>query len=534
MRTFKTKSKFIGRALAVFTAAAMVLNMCAFAEQPETTIIDAGDKPETTVIDAGDKTETTVIDAGDKPETVIIDDGEESHLPESGIDLSDIEYTQADLSDYIEWDGKTKLSAGKSYYITKKTAPRADFTIPTGAKLLVREGAELVLYKGKMLHVLGSLVVEPNAKLTLSGTFTAYGGSGVEIYGSVVSTKSSLVRIASEFVIRSSGRGIFSGTTNVHNNGLFLGYGTATFSASSRTVVTGQFQIPENAKLYMKGYLGVTINGKGTAAGYFSLSGEFVNSGVFIFESTAKFYKTASARFAVSKSSRLIDYREGSGSFGKPAVPGSSVSKKGIDVSYAQGAVDWAEVRASGIEFAMIRASRGAVSDKKPMAKDVTFDYNITQAQLCGINVGVYHYLYATTVEEAREEAKFFLSVIEPYKITYPVVLDIEEEYQAALGIEAVTAIARAFLDEVSAAGYYAMIYANKAWLTTRLDMRLLSDYDVWLAQWHTVPTYTGSFGMWQYSSKGIVSGINGYVDLNISYKDYAKIIREGKYNNLS
>lgn len=523
MKAFNGKIKFITRALAVFVAAAIAVNMSAFAAQPETSIIDAGEKPE-----------TTVIDAEKKPETTIIDDDEESHLPESGIDLSDIEYTQAELTDYIEWDGKTKLSAGKKYYITKKTAPRADYTIPKGATLLVRDGAELILYKGIKLNVLGNLVVEPKAKLTLSGTFTAYKGSGVEIYGSVVSTKSSLVRLVSEFVIRSSGWGILSGTTNVYNNGLLLNYGTATFSASSRTVVTGALQVPENAKMYMKGYLGITINGKGTAAGYFSLSGEFVNSGVFVFENTAKFYKTASSRFAVSKSSRLIDYREGEGTFGKPSASGSSVSKKGIDVSYAQGAVDWLAVRESGVEFAMIRASRGAVSDKKPMAQDVTFDYNITQAQLCGLNVGVYHYLYATTVEEAREEARFFLKTIEPYKITYPVVLDIEEEYQAQLGVEEVTLIARAFLDEVRAAGYYAMIYANKAWLTTRLDMRLLSDYDVWLAQWNTVPTYGGSFGMWQYSCKGIVSGVNGYVDLNISYKDYAKIIREGKYNNLS
>ena len=78
------------------------------------------------------------------------------------------------------------------------------------------------------------------------------------------------------------------------------------------------------------------------------------------------------------------------------------------------------------------------------------------------------------------------------------------------------------------------MIYANKAWLTNYLDMSQLSEYDVWLAQWNTVPTYSGEFGMWQYSSKGIVSGIDGYVDLNLSYRDYSKIIKEGKYNNLS
>ena len=88
---------------------------------------------------------------------------------------------------------------------------------------------------------------------------------------------------------------------------------------------------------------------------------------------------------------------------------------KGIDVSYAQGAIDWAQVRMSGVNFAMIRASRGYISEAKPMAKDVMFDYNITEATKVGINVGVYHYLYAESVAEAKKEAKFFIETIKRY-----------------------------------------------------------------------------------------------------------------------
>ena len=113
-------------------------------------------------------------------------------------------------------------------------------------------------------------------------------------------------------------------------------------------------------------------------------------------------------------------------------------------------------------------------------------------------------------------------------------VLDIEEQSQAKLGKSQVTKIVKAFLDEVNAAGYYAMLYSNKTWLTQYLDMSQLSGYEVWLAQWNTVPTYKGDFGMWQYSCKGIVSGIDGYVDLNLSYKNYAKIIKKGGYNHLT
>ena len=233
---------------------------------------------------------------------------------------------------------------------------------------------------------------------------------------------------------------------------------------------------------------------------------------------------------AASKSSRLIDYRYQSNTTVSPTDKGI----KGIDVSYAQGAINWRKVRLAGINFAIIRASRGYISEQKPMMQDVTFEYNITEATAAGIDVGVYHYLYATTVEEARKEAKFFIETIKPYKITYPVILDVEEQYQADLGKEKITAICKAFLEEIEAAGYYAMIYANKAWLTNYLDMEQLKDYDVWLAQWNTIPTYNGPFGMWQYSSKGIVSGIDGYVDLNISYKDYADVIEKNGLNNLN
>ena len=102
--------------------------------------------------------------------------------------------------------------------------------------------------------------------------------------------------------------------------------------------------------------------------------------------------------------------------------------------------------------------------------------------------------------------------------------LDFEEQSQSKLGKSQVSKIVKAFLDEVNAAGYYAMLYSNKTWLTQYLDMSQLSGYEVWLAQWNTVPTYKGDFGMWQYSCKGIVSGIDGYDALDLSYKTYAII----------
>ena len=389
-----------------------------------------------------------------------------------------------------------------------------------------------------------------------SGTLTVFEKAGLENYGSVKSSVSALVRISGDFINRSTGVMVISSPLNVYKNGTLLNYGEMSLTNSAAMKVTGDFQTSETGRLICHGSLAVTINGRTTQAGYFSLTGSVVNSGVFVFEKTVRYYKSKAARFSVSKSSRLIDYRYSNGTFVKPD-PGDSEQPgeqpgdepgddgddseettdtgiKGIDVSYAQGAVDWKKVKASGVEFVMMRSSRGALSDTRPIAEDTTFRYNVTEATKAGLKVGVYHYLYAHTVSEAKKEAKFLIKTISPYKITYPVVLDIEEQSQANLGKETLTKIAKAFLDEINAAGYYAMLYSNKSWLTTYFDMSKLSGYEVWLAQWNTVPTYTGDFGMWQYTCKGIVSGIDGYVDLNLSYKNYAKIIKKGGYNHLS
>lgn len=471
---------------------------------------------------------TPPSEAGDTAETTEPEDNK----PESGVDLSDTTYTPEDISTYTEWDGDSKFTAGTNYYIDSSVKLKKKLTLPEGSRLILCAGAELLIYGDARLSIAGNMVAEPKSSIKVSGTLSIKENAGFECYGSFSATKSSVVGISSEFIVRHSAKAVFSGQVNIYKTGVFLNYGNTTLTANSRTTVTGEWQTPEDGRLYCKGYFGITINGRSTQAGYFLLGGELVNSGVFIFESNVRYYKMKSARFAVSKSSRFIDYRNGTDTTGSNIGNRTDVGAKGIDVSYAQGAVNWAEVKKAGVQFAMIRASRGSTGSR-PMAKDTTFDYNITEASKNGIRVGVYHYLYATTEAEARKEAQFFISTISPYKITYPVVLDVEEQYQAKLGKAKLTNVVKAFLDEVKSAGYYGMIYSNKTWLTQYLDMDKLSDYDVWLAQWNEVPTYNGDFGIWQYSAKGIVSGIDGYVDLNLSYKNYSQIIRNGGYNKL-
>ena len=529
MKYYKT---LLQKTSAAVLAAAMLIGACctAFAENtPEA----AGN--ETVIIDVlpeyaeGEKQDTEVPPGDISPEET------ENQKPESGVDLTDTEYKPADLTGYDQWNGKTKMKADTNYYITGKVKLSKNVTLPKGSRLVLTEGSELLMYKGYKLNIRGYLLVEKGAVLTMSSQMTVFSGGSVECYGTVAATVSSTFNILSEYIIRSGATATYSGKVNIYKDGLYLNYGSTAFTTNAEVMITGDFQNPVDARLVSKGKISISISGRTTQAGFFSLSGTLVNSGLFVFESTAKYYKSKQAVFAVSKSSRLIDYRYHNGNL-NTGDEGENVTDngiKGIDVSYAQGAVNWSAVKASGIEFAMIRASRGKVGDKKPIAADTTFEYNVTEATKYGLHVGVYHYLYATTVSEAKKEAQFFIKTISPYKIDYPVVLDVEEQYQAQLGAEKLTRIIKAFLDEVKAAGYYGMLYSNKTWLTKYIDMSQLSEYDVWLAQWNSVPTYDGAFGMWQYSSKGIVSGIDGYVDLNISYKRYNLELKKAGWNHL-
>ena len=201
------------------------------------------------------------------------------------------------------------------------------------------------------------------------------------------------------------------------------------------------------------------------------------------------------------------------------------MSYNGIDVSFYQGNIDWPQVEAAGKQFAMIRASYG--SD----GVDPQFSNNMDHITKTSIARGAYHFCYALSEEEAEAEANHFLNTIEPYKFNYPVALDLEYEPILAVGQETLTNIALTFCDIVEKAGYYTMIYSNLNWLVNYLDMSILDRFDIWLAQWGPKPTFSGNFGMWQRSSTGTVSGINGDVDLDVSYRDYPTIIAQNGLN---
>lgn len=208
------------------------------------------------------------------------------------------------------------------------------------------------------------------------------------------------------------------------------------------------------------------------------------------------------------------------------------MAKKGIDVSTWQGDIDWNKVKADGIEFAMLRSSFGKENPDKQT--DNKFWQNYRNAKAASVPIGAYHYSYATTVEDAKKEADFFLSIVKGCQFEYPIAFDIEDPSQMYLGKDRITDIIMAFCERVQAAGYYVSLYTNLDWISNRIDMSRAKAFDVWLAQWSSKPTYSGSFGMWQYTSGGSVNGISGNVDMNIAYYDYPSIIKAAGLNGFS
>ncbi len=444
-----------------------------------------------------------------------------------GMNPANTEYAEPDLSEYVLWDGKTEFQEDTNYYITESVGIGKDkvFTLPKTSRLLVADGAQLLIYLGGAFNVYGEMTIAPSAELTSSGTFSVGTDAGFESFGKTSFTISSTVNISSLFVARAGSKMTFSGIVNVYKDGDYISYGSTILTGKSKTIVTGLWQVPEGGTQTCVGSFTITLSGRLDAAGYLTISGEVRCSGMLELEASVKYFKTTTSMLILTKSGRFLDYRQ----IYDGMAPGAyKAGMKGIDVSVWQGTIDWQRVKKSGVQFAIIRSSYG------DDGLDKMFDYNITEAQKAGISVGVYHYCYAKNTVEARIEARHFLETIKPYKIDFPLMFDFEDESQRHLGRDTLTDIAEVFLKEIEDAGYLPMIYSYKNWLETNLDMERLSEYEVAVAEWG-VPktTYGGDYGIWQYSCKGLVSGIDGDVDLDICVKDYAKIVREGGWNHL-
>lgn len=199
-------------------------------------------------------------------------------------------------------------------------------------------------------------------------------------------------------------------------------------------------------------------------------------------------------------------------------------SMAGIDVSKHQGKIDWEQVAASGIEFAIIRVANRGYGMAGNLVEDPYARANLEGAAAAGLDVGVYIFSQALSEEEALEEAEFVLSIIEEYReiITLPVVFDwerVNREDSRTQGFEddrLLTDCTIAFCKRIEEAGYQPMVYFNTFHARNLLHLSEVEQYPFWLALYSDRMRYPYKVDVWQYTDRAKVPGIDGPVDKNI------------------
>ena len=201
----------------------------------------------------------------------------------------------------------------------------------------------------------------------------------------------------------------------------------------------------------------------------------------------------------------------------------------GIDVSHWQGTIDYKKA-AKVIDFVIIKAGgsdAGFYTDKK-------FERNYQKAKEAGLFVGAYYFVgpNCTSYADGVADAKRFLEIVKGKTFEYPLFIDIEQTpiWKRQGATDAVIG----FCQTLEAAKCYAGIYASDiGGFKDRLVLSRLNAFDKWVARYGSKPKYVTKYGMWQKSSKGMIDGIKGNVDLDEAYLDYPKIMARAGLNQL-
>ena len=195
---------------------------------------------------------------------------------------------------------------------------------------------------------------------------------------------------------------------------------------------------------------------------------------------------------------------------------------KGIDVSEWQGKINWAKVKTAGVDFAILRCGYASTYPDKQ------WHNNVKGCLSSGMPFGVYLYSRATSPEEASKEADFVISQLKSEYLTgadlaFPVYFDMEDSKMVGKNY---AAIAQAFFDKLTAAGYPVGTYANLSWWNKRLTSPVFDKYSKWVAAYNAsigltyepMSNFSEGNGVWQFSDYGSIPGISGRVDLNYTY----------------
>ncbi len=234
-------------------------------------------------------------------------------------------------------------------------------------------------------------------------------------------------------------------------------------------------------------------------------------------------------------------------------VENTAVLAKGLDVSYHQHdqnasgeylPLNWNAIKAAGYDFAILRA--GYMGTGNVGVTDKVYEMNYRDARAAGLDLGVYFYSYAYSVDDAEKEAEFLLTLLEGKTFEYPIFFDLEDPAIAAKNLSAseLTDICTTFINILQKNGYYSALYINDSWLKESLDtQKVTTMFDIWYARyksdtdtiiedvWNT-ENFGKQMAMWQFSKTGIIDGIvhtngkNVTFDMNYAYKDYPTLIK--------
>lgn len=201
---------------------------------------------------------------------------------------------------------------------------------------------------------------------------------------------------------------------------------------------------------------------------------------------------------------------------------------EGIDLSYCQPTVNFNTVKKNGYKFVILRGGYGnAIA--YPNQYDTTFENHYKNAKSVGLDVGVYWYSYAKSVDAAKQEAQACINIMKGKKFEYPIFFDIEEQDQFAKGRDFCDSIITAFCEELNKAGYYPGIYCSTYWITNYVSSSVRNKYPVWIAEYNSKCTYKDSFDMWQNGT--VYLDGTGNVDHDFCYVDYPSIIKSAGKN---
>lgn len=185
--------------------------------------------------------------------------------------------------------------------------------------------------------------------------------------------------------------------------------------------------------------------------------------------------------------------------------------KKGIDLSEHNGNIDFNKVKNAGVEFVILRV--GWIGNKENHTIDKKFEEYYNMAKAVGLQIGFYVYSYVTSETAMISAINWVKNKITGKTREYPIFIDVEDSQIASLSKDQLTNLCKYFCNNFENSG----VYANLDWFKNKLNVKELTNYKIWLAEWRTGENHSADFkvDLWQYTSSGKVDGITGRVDMN-------------------